>query len=140
MEADASTLDMPSDCCYFVDKAAAAGAAPAFQYFDSIFHHFAVVTQNLGQTQSLQGNLRLKSHLSFHADIHKDTAILTPTADTFQIAGAALIVNNKWSDTVSETFFEHEESADASVAVFEWADTFELHMEIQNLVKANVFL
>ena len=53
MEADASTLDMPSDCCYFVEKAAAAGAAPAFQYFDSIFHHFAVVTQNLGQTQSL---------------------------------------------------------------------------------------
>ena len=51
MEADASTLDMPSDCCYFVEKAAAAGAAPAFQYFDSIFHHFAVVTQNLGQTQ-----------------------------------------------------------------------------------------
>ena len=50
MEADASTLDMPSDCCYFVEKAAAAGAAPAFQYFDSIFHHFAVVTQNLGQT------------------------------------------------------------------------------------------
>lgn len=53
MEADASTLDMPSDCCYFVEKAAAAGAAPAFQYFDSIFHHFAVVTQNLGQTPNL---------------------------------------------------------------------------------------
>ena len=50
MEADASALDMPIDCCYFVDKAAAANAAPAFQYFDSIFHHFAVVTQNLGQT------------------------------------------------------------------------------------------
>ena len=54
MEADASTLDMPSDCCYFVEKAAAAGAAPAFQYFDSIFHHFAVVTQNLGQTRMPQ--------------------------------------------------------------------------------------
>ena len=51
MEADASALDMPIDCCYFVDKAAAANAAPAFQYFDSIFHHFAVVTQNLGQTE-----------------------------------------------------------------------------------------
>ena len=51
MEADASALDMPIDCCYFVDKAAAANAAPALQYFDSIFHHFAVVTQNLGQTR-----------------------------------------------------------------------------------------
>ena len=56
MEADASTLDMPSDCCYFVEKAAAAGAAPAFQYFDSIFHHFAVVTQNLGQTHEYQSD------------------------------------------------------------------------------------
>ena len=54
MEADASILDMPSDCCYFVEKAAAAGAATAFQYFDSIFHHFAVVTQNLGQTRMPQ--------------------------------------------------------------------------------------
>lgn len=55
MEADASALDMPIDCCYFVDKAAAANAAPAFQYFDSIFHHFAVVTQNLGQTRFYTG-------------------------------------------------------------------------------------
>ena len=77
MEADASTLDMPSDCCYFVEKAAAAGAAPAFQYFDSIFHHFAVVTQNLGQTQqscSCSYDSRLKRRLSiFHyiiQDLH----------------------------------------------------------------------
>lgn len=59
MEADASALDMPIDCCYFVDKAAAANAAPAFQYFDSIFHHFAVVTQNLGQTQKTATTLDL---------------------------------------------------------------------------------
>ena len=42
---------MPSDCCYFVGKAAAAGAAPALNYFGSILHCFAVFTQNLGQTQ-----------------------------------------------------------------------------------------
>ena len=41
---------MPSDCCYFVDKAAAAGAAPALYYFGSILHCSAVFTQNLGQT------------------------------------------------------------------------------------------
>ena len=43
---------MPSDCCYFVDKAAAAGAAPALYYFGSILHCPAVFTQNLGQTQA----------------------------------------------------------------------------------------
>ena len=41
---------MPSDCCYFVDKAAAAGAAPALYYFGSILHCISVFTQNLGQT------------------------------------------------------------------------------------------
>ena len=44
---------MPSDCCYFVDKAAAADAAPALYYFGSILHCFAVFTQNLGQTRSI---------------------------------------------------------------------------------------
>ena len=43
-------------------------------------------------------------------------------------------------DTMSETFFEHEKSANAAVTIFKWADTFELHMEIQNLVKADIFL
>ena len=41
---------MPSECCYFVDKAAAADAAPALYYFGSILHCPAVFTQNLGQT------------------------------------------------------------------------------------------
>ena len=41
---------------------------------------------------------------------------------------------------MSETFFEHEKSADPSIAIFKRADTFELHMEIQNLVKADIFL
>ena len=41
---------------------------------------------------------------------------------------------------MSETFFEHEKSANAAVTIFKWADTFELHMEIQNLVKADIFL
>ena len=51
---EASALDMPSDCCYFIDKAAAAGAAPALNYFGSILHCFAVFTQNLGQTLALK--------------------------------------------------------------------------------------
>lgn len=48
---------MPSDCCYFVDKAAAAGAAPALYYFGSILHCSAEFTQNLGQTLRQRGYL-----------------------------------------------------------------------------------
>ena len=90
--------------------------------------------------QSLQRNLSLKTHLGFHADIHKDAAILVPTADAFQISGAAFVVDDKGSNTMSETFFEHEKSANPSVAIFKRVDAFEFHMEIQNLVKADIFL
>ena len=83
MEADASTLDMPSDCCYFVEKAAAAGAAPAFQYFDSIFHHFAVVTQNLGQTH-INGREGASSSLPLSPYIHLSPSnIILPTQSPF---------------------------------------------------------
>ena len=43
---------MPLNCCYFVDKAAAVGVAPALKYFGSILHCSAVFTQNLGQTRA----------------------------------------------------------------------------------------
>lgn len=90
--------------------------------------------------QSLQSDLCLETHLGFHADIHKDAAILVPTADALQISGTALVVNDEWCYTVSETFFEHEKSTNAAVAIFKWADTFELYMKIQDLVKADIFL
>lgn len=73
---------------------------------DIVFCHSLILSVAL--QQSLQGNLSLKTHLGFHADIHKDTAIFVPTADAFQISGAALVVDDKGSDTVPETFLEHE--------------------------------
>lgn len=103
-----------------------------------VFCHSLILSVAL--QQSLQGNLGLKTHLGFHADIHEDTAIFIPTADTFQISGAAFVVDDKGSNTMSETFFEHEKSANTPVTVFKWADAFELRMEIQNLVKADIFL
>ena len=45
-----SALDIPSKRCYFINKAAAACAAPALKYFCSILHHNLAFTQNLGQT------------------------------------------------------------------------------------------
>ena len=94
----------------------------------------------LALQEALQGDLSLETHLGFHTDIHQDTAVLVPLADAIQIAGAALIVDDKGRDFLTEAFFEHEQSSDATVAVFKWADTFKLYMEIQDLVKANVFL
>lgn len=73
---------------------------------DIVFCHSWILSVAL--QQSLQSDLCLETHLGFHADIHKDAAIFIPTADTFQIAGATFIVNNKRSNTVPETFLEHE--------------------------------
>ena len=44
-------LGMPANHCYFVDKEAAADAAPDLKHFGSIFHRSAVFTQNLGKIQ-----------------------------------------------------------------------------------------
>lgn len=81
-----------------------------------------------------------KTHLSLHADIHKDTAIFIPTPNAVQITGSALVVDDKWYDTMPEAFFEHEQSSDATVAIFKGADALKSDMEIKNLVKADKFL
>ena len=44
-------LTSPRSAVIFVEKAAAACAAPALKYFCSILHHNLAFTQNLGLTQ-----------------------------------------------------------------------------------------
>ena len=61
----------------------------------------------LALQKALQGDLSLKAHLGFHADIHQDTAILVPLAEAIQIAGATLIVNDEGCNLVPEAFLEH---------------------------------
>ena len=68
---------MPSDCCYFVDKAAAAGAAPALYYFGSILHCFAVFTQNLGQTPGWRKVLLQRIVLSDGTGIYEPINLFT---------------------------------------------------------------
>ena len=94
----------------------------------------------LALQEALQGDLSLETHLGFHTDIHQDTAVLVPLADAIQVAGAALIVDDKGRDFLTEAFFEHEQSSDATVAIFKGADALKSDMEIKNLVKADIFL
>ena len=80
---------MPSDCCYFVVKAAAADAAPALNYFSSILHRSAVFTQNLGQT--LQ---EVPERFFWHTTVsHAPTDTIWPAHRTFDsIAPSAAII------------------------------------------------
>ena len=94
----------------------------------------------LALQEALQGDLSLEAHLGFHTDIHQDTAILVPLADAVQIAGAALIVDDKRRNLVPEAFLEHQQASDATVAILEGTDALEAYMEIQNLMEADIFL
>ena len=87
-----------------------------------------------------QGDLSLKAHLGFHADIHQDTAILVPLADAVQIAGASLIVDDEGRNLMPQTLLEHQQASDATVAIFKGPDAFEADMEIENLMEADIFL
>ena len=69
-----------------------------------------------------------KTHLSLHADIHKDTAIFIPTPNAVQITGSALVVDDKWYDTMPEAFFEHDQTAYTPIAILIRTNTLELHM------------
>ena len=68
---------MPSDCCYFVVKAAAADAAPALNYFSSILHRSAVFTQNLGQTPGWRKVLLQRIVLSDGTGIYEPINLFT---------------------------------------------------------------
>ena len=90
--------------------------------------------------EALQGDLSLEAHLGFHTDIHQNAAVLVPLADAVQIAGAALIIDDKGCDTVAQAFLEHQQATDTTIAILEGADALELNMKIQNLVKADICL
>ena len=76
----------------------------------------------------MQGDLSLEAHLGFHTDIHQNTAILVPLADAVQIAGAALIVDDKGRDLVPEAFLEHQQASDATVTIFKGMDALKPNM------------
>ena len=55
--------------------------------------------------------------------------ILAPGEDTVLVEGSVLIINDKRSDTESQTFLHHDQAADAAVVIFEGMDLFKANME-----------
>ena len=56
-------LTFPRSAVIFVEKAAAACAAPALKHFCSILHHNLAFTQNLGLTQIIRNYIETPSML-----------------------------------------------------------------------------
>ena len=55
--------------------------------------------------------------------------ILAPGEDTVLVEGSVFIVDDKWSDTESQTFLHHNQSADAAVIILEGMNLFKTDME-----------
>ena len=73
---------MPIGCSCFVGKAAAAHAAPVFQYFRSILHHLTVFTQNLEQTFT-GGNLSSDAGILLLKEFYHKLGVDSLAKETF---------------------------------------------------------
>ena len=56
-----------------------------------------------------------------------------------EVVGAAFVVQDEGHDFVAEALFEHQKSADTTVAVFERMDPFKSNVEIQNPKQIDLF-
>ena len=89
----------------------------------------------MGLHQSLKIGLCLKTQLRLDADVHQNIGIVIPEADAIQIACTAFIVDDERRDIMSQTFLEHDQPSDASVAILVRTDALELHMKIQYVLE-----
>lgn len=83
--------------------------------------------------QLLQVDPGLEASLCFEAGREQGGSIHVPFADAFEILRAPLVIEDERRDLMAQALFEHEQPADASIAIREGADAFKAHMEVQNL-------
>ena len=58
--------------------------------------------------------------------------ILAPGEDTVLVEGSVFIVDDKWSDTESQTFLHHDQMTDATVVILEWSDLLDADVEFED--------
>ena len=66
--------------------------------------------------------------------------ILALGEDTVPVEGSVFIVDDKWSDTESQTFLHHNQAADAAVVILEGVDLFKTDMEFQDPLNSSEIL
>ena len=82
----------------------------------------------------LEFDLGFEAVLGFHYHVHQFVPIIVPLFDATQIPGAAFVVYDEGHHIVAQAFFEHDQSAHATVAVLEGEDLLETDVEVQNVV------
>ena len=80
--------------------------------------------------QSTQIHLALEVGLGTGGDGSEYFGIRVPGGDAFMVCATMLIVDDEWDNLMSEAFLHHDQSAEATIAVFEGMDAFEADVEI----------
>ena len=76
-----------------------------------------------------------KSILGCKARIKKRAVLLVPLRESAIVARLHIIRNDKRNNVMSKAFFEHNQSANASISVLEWMNALEANVIINNVFK-----
>ena len=85
----------------------------------------------------LEFDLGFEAVLGFHHDVYQFVPVGVPLFDATEISG---VVDDEWHNIVAQALFEHQQSANPSVAVLKGEDLLEADMEVQNVVALDVGL
>lgn len=78
--------------------------------------------------------------LSGHTQFHEGETVNIPLGDAVEVVGAVLIVDDNRGKAVAQALLEHQQTADATVAVIKGADALELHVKIQDVLQGDRLL
>ncbi len=76
--------------------------------------------------------------LGFEAGGREDAAVQVPEAQTLQVSGAALIVQDEGRYAVAQALLEHEKPTDPAVPVVKGPDALKAHVEVQDLQQCDL--
>lgn len=88
----------------------------------------------------LEFDLGFEAVLGFHNYVYQFVVVVLPFFDAPEVAGSALVVDDKGHNVMTQAFLEHKQSANPSVAVLKGEYLLEADMEVQNVVTLDLGL
>lgn len=79
--------------------------------------------------QSTQVHFSLEVGLSAGGKVGEDFWVGIPGGDAFMIFATVLIVDDEGDDLMAQAFFEHDQSAEATVSIFKGMNSYKTDME-----------
>ncbi len=78
-------------------------------------------------------HLVFKAFLCFSDNVKQKFSPAAPFCNARQIIRSSFIIQDKWGNSVPQTFFEHQKSANSAIPIPKRRDHFKIDIEIQNI-------